>query len=210
MANLALNIVILMPTWRTKISLRHSTGTVETSEIYFRNGIFQGDSLSPLLFCIALIPLSNILDREKIGYRIWKRVVSNLLYIDDLKIYTRSKETMKRVKELVQKFSQDISMEFGLDKCAVIHVEKGKIVNSAIVEDIPLLTGDPSEPSYKYLGVLQTESTHHQASIQKASDEYCYRVRKILRSHLIAQNTSLAIKSFALPVLRYTFDVLQW
>ena len=37
----------LMPTWRTKISLPHKDGCIETSEIAFHQGIFHGDSLSP-------------------------------------------------------------------------------------------------------------------------------------------------------------------
>jgi hypothetical protein len=34
-----------------------------------RRGIFQRDSLSPLLFCIALIPSTNELNRADCGYQ---------------------------------------------------------------------------------------------------------------------------------------------
>ena len=66
-------ITYLMPTWRTKLFLPTKHGTVETDDIFFRRGIFQGDSLSPLLFCLALAPISAMLVRAKLGYRIKKK-----------------------------------------------------------------------------------------------------------------------------------------
>ena len=36
---------------------------MQTQSVQIRRGIFQGDSLSPLLFCIAPIPLTNELNR---------------------------------------------------------------------------------------------------------------------------------------------------
>ena len=50
-------------------------------------------------------------------------------------------------------------MEFGLEKCAVIHMKKGKVIDSPIVKSIPFLTGDDN---YKYLGILQTDKILHE------------------------------------------------
>ena len=113
-------ITYLMPTWRTKLFFPTKDGTVETDDIFFRRGIFQGDSLSPLLFCLALAPISAMLVKEKLGYWIYKKTVSNLLYIDDLKVYARLDIEMKQCKDLIEEFSKDVSMEFGSSKCAVI------------------------------------------------------------------------------------------
>ena len=43
-------------------------GTIKTRLRQIRRGIFQGDSLSPLLFCMALNPLSKELNRTGYGY----------------------------------------------------------------------------------------------------------------------------------------------
>jgi hypothetical protein len=60
------------------------------------NGIFQGDSLSPLLFCIALIPITKQLNRSNCGYQIHgtERKISHLLYVDDLKLRGRNEEEL--------------------------------------------------------------------------------------------------------------------
>ena len=119
--------------WKTNVHLRSTKGKISTDAIFFGRGIFQGDSLSPLLFCIALFPITNLLNRNKIGYTIEKRKVNSLLYIDDLKVYTRGKEEMERSRALIHMFSKDIKMEFGLDKCAAIHFAKGTIDYSPYV-----------------------------------------------------------------------------
>jgi hypothetical protein len=41
---------------------------IETEDIKIQCGIFQGDSLSPLLFCICLIPLTEQLNKLNTGH----------------------------------------------------------------------------------------------------------------------------------------------
>ena len=79
------------------------------------------------------------------------------MYIDDLKVYAKDDEQMERCKTLIQEFSKDIMMEFGLKKCAVIHMKQGKIADSPIVDDIPTMT---AEDTYKYLGIVQANQSY--------------------------------------------------
>ena len=57
----------VMEGWRTSMVLSHGQGTVKTRIMQIRRGIFQGDSLFPLLFCMALNPLSTELNRTGCG-----------------------------------------------------------------------------------------------------------------------------------------------
>jgi hypothetical protein len=200
-------IIDLMQTWCTKIYLHYKDGTISTDDIKYGRGIFQGDTLSPLLFCLCLVPITNILRREGHGYKIGNKKVSNLLYIDDLKIYARNAEHMERCKALIQEFSNDIQMEFGLDKCAVVHIKKGEVIDSPVVKDTPLLTGDDN---YRYLGILQADKVLHEEVKEIAKKEYLRRVRAILRKGISAKNTTSSIQSFAMPILRYGFGVIRW
>ena len=96
-------------------------------EIETRRGIFQGDSLSPLLFVVAMIPLTMFLRREDMEYSFGRerKKVNHLLSMDDLKLYGKDKEEVEKLVEVVHVFSRDIGMEFGLDKCAVLTMMAG-------------------------------------------------------------------------------------
>ena len=58
-------------------------------------GIFQGDSLSPLLFVLVMIPLTILLRKEKFGYRFTKdtsgNILNHLLFMDDLSYMVRTR-----------------------------------------------------------------------------------------------------------------------
>ena len=51
-----------MQSWNTSLI----AGGKELGKINIRRGIFQGDSLSPLLFVLAMIPLSMVLRKESL------------------------------------------------------------------------------------------------------------------------------------------------
>ena len=68
-------ILKIMPSWSTKIHLPHVNGCLTTEDINFLRGIFQGDTLSTLLFCLALAPIRNILKRDNIGYKIMNNYI---------------------------------------------------------------------------------------------------------------------------------------
>ena len=58
-------------------------------EVGIKRGLFQGESWSLLLFVLAVIPLTRLLQRENIGYKLGKdqRLINHLLFTDDLKLY---------------------------------------------------------------------------------------------------------------------------
>jgi hypothetical protein len=59
-----------MEKWRTRLQLKTNQELLQSRLIKINRGIFQGNSLSPILFCIALIPITNELNRSNCGYQI--------------------------------------------------------------------------------------------------------------------------------------------
>ena len=47
--------------------------------------------------------------------------------MDDLKLYGKSENEIKGLVSTVEVFSQDIGMEFGIKKCGVIIMNRGKV-----------------------------------------------------------------------------------
>ena len=62
-------------------------GNSEFGEVDIKRGIFQGGSLSLLVFVLALIPLSLILRKAKTVYE-FSGSKEKILFTDDLKLYS--------------------------------------------------------------------------------------------------------------------------
>ena len=63
---------------------------------------------------------------------------------------------MDSLVQAIRIFSKDIGMEFGIEKCAMLVIEKGKIVKSVVIE-LPngkVIKSLRGGESYKYLGIL--------------------------------------------------------
>ena len=101
-----------MVNWKTALT---SGGTV-LRQVDIKRGIIQGDSLSPLLFIVIMLPLTLVLRKMRGGYRLAKDVtpINHLLFMDDLKLYGANKDQLDSFIQVVRIFSQDIKMSFGL------------------------------------------------------------------------------------------------
>ena len=168
-----------MKDWKTVLT----AGGKSLGEVEIRRGIFQGDSLSPLLFVVAMIPLTLLLRREKLGYRFGEegRLINHLLFMDDLKLYAKRKEDLEKLLDVVRVFSRDIRMEFGLDKCAMLEIRAGvKVACEGI--DLPdeQRIKEVDENGYKYLGVLEGASIKTKEMKELIRKEYLRRVRRVV------------------------------
>ena len=127
---------------------------------FCEEGIFQGDILSPLLFVLSMIPLSLILQKVNAAYEWGKKEykVNHLLFMDDLKLYAKNEDQLSMLVRTVHMFSYDIDMEFGIKKCGVSTLKRGKIVRS---EGIKLMDGEMmkevGEEGHTYLGILELD-----------------------------------------------------
>ena len=93
----------VMTYWKTRMRLHAENELIEREDIKIQCGIFQGDSLSQLIFCICLIPLTEQLNRLNTGYEehITKTKISHLLYMGDLKLIAKSQEELRKQLKLL-------------------------------------------------------------------------------------------------------------
>jgi hypothetical protein len=192
--------------------------TIVTHEIPISRGIFQGDSLSPLWFCLALNPLSKLLNNTKMGFDLKyghreKQTVNHLFYMDDLKLYAANRTQLSSLLEAVATFSSDINMNLGLDKCAILDIIKGKpsdpkaldlMFNNLSIQS--LQTGD----TYKYLGFLQSLTKTDKEIKSQLQSKLIQRVKHILNTELNSKNKIKAINSWSIPAMTYSFGMINW
>ena len=198
-----------MSLWNTILTVNGSF----MAHISIKCGIFQGDSISPLLFCLTLNPLSDVLKSTRYGYKVRsEQLVQHLLYMDDLKLYAKSERDLNALITTVSLFSSDIGMTINMTKSAMLLVKRGKVASSEVyslsnVGSMPYV--DVSE-GYKYLGVFQDVLLDDDKVKQTVLSEYRSRFRRVLSSHLNGYYKIIALNSYALPVIRYSAGIIKW
>ena len=117
----------IMSQLKTNMTLVHKEGVLDTGPIRIKRGIFQGDSLSPLLFTMPLNTLSQELQKTRYGYQLDNQTKINyLFYVDDLELYGTSDNQLTGLINTVKNVLDIIKMEFELDKCAKASFKTGK------------------------------------------------------------------------------------
>ena len=111
-------IETLMQKWSTNLHLTSHDGDIQPNTNHYLRGIFQGDSLSVLLFILSVNPLSFLVKKLK-GYQIalsGKRdtITNHLFFVDDLKLIAVNINLLKQQLDLVTQFSSDIGMICGV------------------------------------------------------------------------------------------------
>ena len=69
---------------------------------------------------------------------------------------------------------------------------------------------DIDETGYTYLGILETDKIKKKEVKEKFSKEYLRRLKLILRSKLNGRNKIMAVKTWAVLVMRYGAGILIW
>ena len=147
------------------------------SNVSVKRGIYQGDTLSPLLFCLCLNPLSYMLDELK-GYKISPTGnLTHLLYMDDIKLFAQNDTELQRLVDLVRRISDDIGMSFGINKYAKLTVKRGKPVSTGPVITIGEEIGELAyNATYRYLGFPESGGVDHAKCKEVISAELSRRL----------------------------------
>ena len=135
---------------------------------------------------MCLNPLSWELQKTGYGYELDKQTkINHLFYVDDLKLYGTSDNQLNGLISTVKKVSDDIHMEFGLDKCAKATFKRGMkvsaegiLLNNQLIQDL-----DQAE-TYKYLGMEKGEGEQHQQMKVKIKKEYKWQIKLVLNFEL--------------------------
>jgi hypothetical protein len=148
-----------MTFWRTTLNLSINNTKVKSEPIQIKRGIDQGDSLSPLCFCLAINPLTNLLNSSGYGFNIRLNnttlsKLNHLLYMDDIKLYASKKNHILSLPTITENFSNDIGMSFGIDKdkCKTQSISRGHYKNlEHITQEGEIIKNLNKGEFYKYI-----------------------------------------------------------
>ena len=199
-----------MKIWRVELT----AGGRSLAEAKIQRGIFQGDALSPLLFIIAMMLLKHIFRKCTAGYKLCrsKGKVNHLIYMDDIKLFAKNEKGLEILIHSVRIYSQDIGMESGKEKCAMLVMKSDK---RHLTDGIELPNQDKirtlgENETYKYLGILEADTIKQVQMKGKIQKEYLRRTRKLLETKLSSRNLIKGINTWAVPLIRYSGPFLKW
>ena len=132
--------------------------------------------------------------------------------MDDLKLYGKNEEQVDSLVNTVRVFSQDIGMEFGINKCDILTIRRGRYYKSEGIElpDSQVIKCLVKEGGYKYLGILESENIKHTQMKEIVSKEYIRRVRKLQKSQQNDKTVIDVINPRAVSIIRYGAGIIKW
>ena len=167
-----------MNTWRLGLT----AGGRSIVETKIQRSIFQGDALSPLLFIIAMIPLNHILRKCTAGYKRSRsqEKINHPMYMDDIKLFAKNEKELETLIHAVRIYSQDIGMEFGMEKCAMLVMKSGKrhMTDGMELPNHVRIRTPVENETYKYLGILEADTIKQVQMKDLIRKEYLRRTRK--------------------------------
>ena len=105
-------------------------------------------------------------------------------------MYAKNEKGLESLVQIVRIFSDDIGIEFGIDKCGALVLKRGKITKfhgislpgERVMKE--LIKG----ARYKYPGILPADQIRYTEMKKKVEVEYLRRVRKVLETKLNGGN----------------------
>ena len=181
-------------------------------ETKIQRGIFQRDALSPLLFLIAMMPLNHILGKCTAAYKLSRsqEKINHLMNMDDIKLFAKNEKELETLIHAVRIYSQDIGMELGIEKYAMLVMKSGKRHMTDVMELPNHDKFRTLEKTNKYLGILEPNTIEQVEMIDKTRKEYIRRTRKLLETNLSSRNLIKGINTWAVPLIRYSGPFLKW
>ena len=130
------------------------------------------------------------------------------MYMNDIKLFAKNEKELETLIHAVRIYSQDIGMEFGIEKCAKIVMKSGK---RHITDGLELPNQDKirtlgENKTYKYLGILEADTIKQVEMKDTIQKEYLRKTRKLLETKLSSRNLIKGMDT----LVRYSGPFLKW
>ncbi|EPB65834.1 hypothetical protein ANCCEY_15093, partial [Ancylostoma ceylanicum] len=184
---------------------------VTSSRLLIRNGLMQGDTLSPLLFCLAIAPVSHwirshvrpYVSRTGSGNRSdGPLTLGHILYMDDLKIYTPDSGDMALAERGIRRLFGQLGLELNARKCATRSLNCTS-ASPVQLDGIPILG---ASEFYKYLGAEQNSLVCVGELIDRIEAGAKAVARRLFFSDLTVRQKVNGYNQVVIPKLKYAIS----
>lgn len=177
--------------------------TALSNPILQRNGVLQGDPLSPLLFNVAISDLAGKMKEEMEDLKVY-------LYADDVAIASRCPEKLQMAFSKLMEWADENKFTVNRQKTVQMVFRKGGRIPARDI--VHYENGEPLEitGSFKYLGItLQTSGTSYSRHIKERVAAGVRAMNEI--SMLNRLSVGVAMELFKLkisPIMTYGLDMI--
>ena len=129
--------------------------------------------------------------------------------MDDIKLFTKNEKELETLIHTIRIYSQDIGMEFSIEKCALLVMKSGK---RHITDGIELPNQDKirtlaENETYKYLEILEANTIKQ---IEKFKKNISGELENYSRIKINSRNLIKGRNTWAVPLVRYSGPFLKW
>ncbi|CAB0030726.1 unnamed protein product [Trichogramma brassicae] len=137
--------------WAFIIQLKEN----QTEPIYIRRGIYQGDSMTLLLFILVTAFIVPAIEDDPDITRASQGRHRIAAFMDDIKTHAPTKKAAELIKRKLEDAAGEIGLTLNVEKCGVYVSGANDRLDEEAEEEIPFLP--TVRDGYKYLGLVQTE-----------------------------------------------------
>ena len=132
--------------------------------------------------------------------------------MDDINIFSKNEKELETRIHAVRIYSQDIGMEFGIEKCAMLAMKSSKrhMTDGMEQPNHDKIRTLGENETYKYLGILEADTIKQVEIKEKIRKEYLRRTRKLLKTKLSSRILIKEISTWTVSLIRYSGTFLKW
>ena len=112
------------------------------------------------------------------------------MYMDDIKLFAKNDKELETLIHAVRICSQDIGMEFGIEKCAMPVMKSGRrhLTDGMELPNRDKIRKVGEKETYKYMGILEANTIKQVEMKENIKKEYPRRSRELLETKLYSRN----------------------
>ena len=130
----------------------------------------------------------------------------------DIKLFAKNEKELETLIHAVRNYSQDIWMEFGIEKYAMLVMKSGKqhMTDGMELPNHDKIRTPKENETYKYLGILEADTIKQVQMNETTRKEYLRRTRKLLETKLSCRYLIKGMNTRAVPQVRNSGPFLEW